>query len=179
MEQAACLVFHKVADKLALLTDTLSPDVLFRVLYSVAKYSMFRELARLKKGSLLSYGSPQEEEDFSEEMKIALALEEDNVGEDVDSPKTVDVDRIEHETLIGESLPEAILFAIDEVNIYIRTPWGEAVKFCAVQRLCGRFPSPSFVRNYWKPPDPDLVIMYGEHVARNAILRVPEILAGA
>jgi len=184
LEQAALLEFHRSAKKLAILTDTLSPDILFRVLYSVAKYSMFRELARLKKGSLLSYGTAQSEDDegdFPEEehlMRVALSLSEEDVSDDdaVEPHEVNNSDPMMQEMFLEESFPTAVVKAVDSLNIYALTPWGEAVRFSAFQRLRGRFPSPTLIRSQWKPPDPFFIIQYGEHLARNAILQVPELL---
>jgi hypothetical protein len=189
LEQSALLEFHRVADKLAVLTDTLPPDVLFRVLYSVAKYAMFRELARLKKGSMASFTENMsrderndEEKEFVEDeeaMRVALSLDDPLPEPPVEAhelPETRHEDHLEKTVFMETILPDALLSALDDANIYALTPWGSVVRFCAIQRLRGRFPSPSLIKAYWHVPDPFLAITYGDHVARHAVLRVPEYL---
>jgi len=175
LEQAALLVFHKVANKLSLLTDKMSPDILFRVLFTVAKYSMFRELAQLKKHMVFSEAKTTEDENSEDYCtKIALSLSEEDVSEDesVEPHEVFDDDPLERAAYFAETLPAALLVVISRQNLYEDTPWGPVVKFCALQRLRGRYPSMSFVRAYWRPPDPLLAAAYGEHLARSAVLNI-------
>lgn len=189
LEQAALLEFHRCGPKLAALTDTMDADRLFRVLYSVAKYSMFKELAKLKKGHVFytlvttTVREDVEGEETLEDDVVQIAVSacgeervEEIPADRMTVPETV-VHEMEQAAMVEDLLPQAIIRAVDDANMYARTQWGEAVRFCAFQRLRGRFPSVSMIRERWQPPDCLQVIAYGDHLARNAVLQVRETVA--
>ena len=169
LEQAALLEFHRGANKLSVFTDYVSPETLFRILYSVAKFSMLRELTRLKR-HLPS--------DLVHEVETARLIRVEGLPEEDDSNHPVipgpDIllEEMDRERFLIFHLPLQIVQAVDRHNLYFNTPWGPPIRFVTLQRLKGRFVSPAFVRTYWKPtpPDPELVVTYSDYLARTVVL---------
>ena len=176
LEQAALLEFHRIGHKLAKFTKTMDSTRLFRVLYSVARFSMLKELARLRKHS---DGKVAETEEIlrAAEAEDPLAFnqsdEEDIVDVETlgDSASVFDFKPFEKTLFLDEHFPGVVLDMIKESNIYQNTELSAAVNFCAIQFLRGRTPSPSLVKAVWKC-DAKQVIAYAEHVVRLAILKL-------
>lgn len=158
--QAALLKFHQIGPKLAAMTERFAPDALFRILYSVAKFSMFQELGKLRR--TYRNGDPITHVQVPSEKDPAHPIhhEVEQVAE-----------RESTQRFVNDRLPEELVRFVDAANIYSDTPWGPPVRFCALQRLRGRFVSSSFVKTMWAPPDPDLVVSYGDFVVRAALAK--------
>ena len=161
--QSALLEFHRIGPKLAEMTDRFAPDALFRILYSVAKFSMLRELAKIRRtnrnGDTVAHVPLPVEGDPSHPIHRDVEVTAEN-----DSTKRY----------VAGRLPEELVRLVDASNIYSDTPWGPSVRFCALQRLRGRFVSAAFIRTMWSPPDPALVVSYGDFVVRAALARASE-----
>lgn len=173
LEQSAVLEFHKAALKLASLTESFSPDNLFRILYSVAKFSMLKELARLKRhlpqdlatdmDTLRSFSSMKA-------VRVENLPDEDDKNHPVQVGPDVLLEDASRDKYLQTHLPQQFLSQVDQQNLYAATPWGAAVRFCTLQRLRGRYVSKSFVQAYWTPPNSALVVSYSEYLARAVVL---------
>lgn len=183
LEQAALLEFHRIGHKLAKFTLTMDPARLFRVLYSVARFSMLRELARLKKhsdGKVAETAEMLRETEAEDPLAFNQSDEEEVVDVESlgDSASVFDFKPFEKTLFLDEHFPGVVLDLINEVNIHRNTELDGAVVFCAIQLLRGRVPSQSLVKSVWKC-DAKYVISYAEHVVRYAILKLgdrPEIM---
>lgn len=167
LEQSALLEFHRSAIKLSVFTDYVSPETLFRILYSVAKFSMLRELTRLKRHL------PQDlvhEVETARLVRVDQLPDEDDATHPVVPGPDVSLEELDRERFVATHLPAQILDSIDRHNLYARTQWGAPVRFVALQRLRGKFVSAGFVHSFWRPPDPELVVSYADYLARMVVL---------
>lgn len=167
LAQAALVEFHRIAPKLSALTERFTEDGLFRVLYSVAKFSMLREWAKLKKHH------PVPSENGSGIYRVDDIPEEGDPEHPVYDGHHDEAEARSWERYIHTVFPLAVVAAVDSVNVYALTPWGEAIRFCALQRIKGRYVSAEFIRSMWKHvPDPLLAVAYADFVARAALLKI-------
>jgi hypothetical protein len=164
LQQAALLEFHRVGLKLAALTEKTGPDNLFRILYSVAKFSMLRELTRLHRGF---YKPSENRVDLDSVIELDCDSGHPYV-ESTDAP----LDEESRDKYVQEYLPMELVLAVGSCNGWAKTRVGPAVTFVALQLLRGRKPSMSFVRSWWKIPDAALVERYAGCVARAAIVKI-------
>lgn len=167
LEQSALLEFHRGVVKLSIFTDYVSPETLFRILYSVAKFSMLRELTRLKRHL------PQDlvhEVETARMVRIENLPDEDDANHPTIPGPDVAMDEQDRERFVAVQLPRQIEAAIDRHNLYAKTQWCDPIRFVTMQRLKGKFVSVSFVRAYWKTPDPELVVSYSDYLARTVVL---------
>jgi hypothetical protein len=171
LEQAALLEFHRVAVKLSALTETYTPDSIFRVLYSVAKFSMLRELARLRRHS------PGDSEDTDSPKRVEELPQESDPAYPQHPGHYAEIEGHSRARFMANSFPAQVVNEVNRLNLYTKTQWGPSIRFCAFQRLRGKYVSPEFVKTMWKPPDPDLVVTYSDFLARAVIFNVS--LAGA
>lgn len=185
LEQSALLEFHRVVLRLAAMTPRCEPDLLFRILYSVAKFSMFRELAKLRKGSVPpDYAHPLTAEPDVENLEGHDGHEgearETHVTTAWDADAEIARKKIDVVNLVNVSLPNQLAASIDRLNLYREdTVAGSAVRFVALQALFGRYVSASFVRSCWRVKNPQALVTYARHVARASVVEVGPKLARA
>lgn len=157
IEQAAVFEFLRSVNKFAKLTlqEDMSPTRIFRILYSVARYSMIRELTKIRKHAAF------------------VDIELDKIHEDEVSTHNVhSFCDFERKLFISDYFPKELIAVIDDSNIYKNTKWNKPIIFCVAQLLRGRRPSFSLLGGWFGIDGQEEVVTYSQHLIKMAVLRL-------
>lgn len=170
LQQAAVVEFLRITPRLTDLTTRLDPDDLFRVSYSVARFSMLREYQRLQKHTQTKRRKKVKK------ARRPMRVDQIPAEYEPEHPRVEscaqDLEDESREAFSKYVLPHAILRQVDGQNRYANTDREGLVRFVAVQRLRGRYVSANFVRAMWQCRDASSLVAYGSFLARSAILAV-------
>lgn len=166
LRQEALCEMHRIRFKLARKTAELGPEAMFRVIYSVARFSMLREYNRLRRQ--MRYGN-------TVDPVIHVSMDDPSMDVDLSVPGHADeVETAAVERFARERIPEEIERAVDRCNAMSSPEESRPVRFVVFQRLRGRFVSPALVREVWGVVDPFRIVRYADTLARRAVLAVAD-----
>lgn len=175
LEQAALLEFHKSILKFVKMTDdpTMDSTRMFRILYSVARYSMIREFTRIGKHGFPVFMTEENNNDnsASDDYEVYTLIDSLDAGADINPFSLAPVER---DIFINQCLPIELLSEIDNLNMYKDTQWNSAISFCVLQLLQGRILSGTLVKRWWGKVPTLLIEDYARYLIRGAILKLSE-----